>query len=209
MFIIDFDGILFDTYQFAQDRMKVLAGFGIDKELYQKTYHEARNGISGFVSYSDKRHAQILGIEGFDEEKIYKALSAITANAKKYVFDDAFIFLENLKKRDEELILLSLGDSMFQEEKIKNTSVHDFFERVFMVDDTKAHILKELFGTITEKKVWFINDKVKETRDLIKEFPQLVPVMMVSKFFDEKEYVESKLPYFKSLTEIGDYIADK
>lgn len=208
MFIIDFDGTLFDTYRFVQDRMGVLTPMGITKGLYQDTYKMARNTVDGQSVYSDKKHAQILAIQGFDENKVYQALSEVTINAKLYVFPDTFIFLESLKKHRQDLILLSLGDPAFQEDKINKTGIHKYFDRLFMVKDTKAHVLRKLFQKVKKNKVWFINDKVDETKKLAKEFSQLQAVLKFSPFFPEKEYKESGLPYFFTLTEILKYVEE-
>lgn len=209
MFIIDFDATLFDTYRFAQDRMAALKKIGISKELYQSTYLLARNHKDGFVAYSDYRHAQFLAQNGFDEDLVFKALAAVTAQAPQYLFSDTINFLENLKQQGEELILLSLGDPEFQEIKINGSGIHNYFNRVFMVDRTKIKVLEELLPNISASNIWFINDKVGETLELVKEFKQLKAVLKISQFLSIKEYQDSGLPFFETLTEILKYVESK
>lgn len=206
MFIIDFDGTLFDTYKYVQDRMGELSPLGVSQELYRETYKLARNAGNGLSVYSDQRHAQVLAEAGFDAEKIYWSLKKITDNAQNYVFSDAFWFLEKLRKEKEKMILLSLGEPAYQEEKINKSGVHKYFDRVFMVQDSKEHVLWRLFEKIKKTDAWFVNDKIDETKKLIGKFSQLRAVLKFSPFFLEKEYRESGLPYFLSLKEIGDYI---
>jgi len=104
-------------------------------------------------------------------------------------------------------VLLSLGNPGYQEMKTKGSGVAAYFDRLFMVHDTKKHILSELFQSVHPKEVWFINDKVAESVELYKAFPHMRVVLKVSQNISIQEYEESGLPYFYTLAEIHAYVA--
>ena len=210
MFIIDFDDTLFNTRPgFRDARAAALAPLGISDELYQKTYHVARNNENGQVWYNNRRHAQVLALEGFDEEKVFAAFESTThpERLKEFLFPDTIWFLEKLKAFNEPMILLSLGEEEFQYQKVKALDLEKYFDRVFMVDKTKIQVLGELLKNVSDKNVWFINDKVPETIEVARRFSQLKIVMKKSPPFLQAEYEATDLPYFTTLTEIYEYIA--
>ncbi|MSU75138.1 MAG: HAD family hydrolase [Candidatus Magasanikbacteria bacterium] len=210
MFIIDFDDTLFNTRPgFSNARVAALAPLGISEDLYLQTYREARNSASGQVWYDDQRHAQVLAMKGFDEDKAFAALASTMApeRLKEFLFPDAITFLEKLKSFGEPMILLSLGDAEYQFKKVRALEIEKYFDRVFMVDEEKHTVMEELLKNVSDKEIWFINDKVPETVALAKQFPEIKIVMKKSSSFPEAEYQATGLPYFNTLTEIYDHIS--
>ncbi len=210
MFIIDMDNTLIDTDRFRADRLQALAPLGVTKEIYWETYGEVRKDEAGMFRYNDVRHAAALVKHGFPGEEILDILSAVTARLGDYVFSDTFEFLEAVRKYKETMILLSLGASSFQEQKVKITGVGEYFDRVFIVDDTKVHVLKNFLAQNgydgDSEMIWFINDKVEETKEILQELPRLRGILKVAESVPLEEYEKSGLPYFESLTKIGEYI---
>jgi hypothetical protein len=148
-----------------------------------------------------------LATRGYQREEVLKMLEETTgASVRDFLFDDSIAFLKKIKALGEPMVLLSLGNPGFQELKTKGTSVEKYFDRVFIVHDTKRHVLGELFASLDEESVWFINDKIGETQKLKKAFPQLRPILKTSEIFERSEYHESGFPYFESLTEVEKYI---
>src|SRR3989338_11189694 len=210
MFIIDFDDTLFDTQAFKQVRLLAVQVTGVSEEEFWETYRQARNSPDGLFTYSNERHARILAERGYDEQEVLAALASTTGGGlKDFLFPDAMVFLQRMKAYGEPMILLSLGNPGFQELKTKGSGVDIFFDRIFMVHDTKAHVLQELFKTVGGDAVWFINDKVEETKKLCAMFPQLEPLLKISERYERKEYAESGFPHFETLTEIGSFILER
>lgn len=206
MFIVDFDDTLIDTHAQKQTRQSLLKEIGVSEELFWETYKKARVNELGEVVYSHRRHAQILKEYGFDEEKVFALSESVTLRSKEFLFPDAISFLETIKKTGQPMILLSLGDSQAQELRVNQSGVHKFFDRTFFVNDTKVHVVKEVLDHHKPEKVWFINDKVKETLDVVKVCPVVTPILRQSPSIPAEEYVESGLPYFPTLTEILHYV---
>lgn len=207
MFIIDFDDTLFDTQAWKQARLDIIKEMGISEEIYWETYKQARRDGKGNFVYSDRRHAQFLAVFGFDEDKIVEKFSEVSAELYKFLFSDTVDFLESLKKYDQPMILLSLGDPNFQEFKLDGAGIRRYFNHIFMVSEPKDKALSDIFKFEKADNVWFVNDKVEETKDLVGKFPVLKPVLKISKSINSEEYLNSGLPYFKTLTEIKDYVS--
>ena len=211
MFIIDFDDTLFDTQRYKHARLESVKKCGVSADEYWQTYFQARNTPDGVFTYSDHRHAEMLALLGYDEKKVLAALDE-TSNPialPGFLFDDTQIFLDTLKAYRETMVLLSLGNPSYQELKTKHSGVATYFDRSFMVYDTKKHILEELFKEVHATDVWFINDKVQETKELKKAFPHMRVVLKVSENIQFEEYKESELPFFYTLEYIRLYVREQ
>ncbi len=210
MFIIDFDDTLFDTQGFKAARLHAVEELGVSDEVYWETYREARNSSDGLFTYSDLRHAEMISRRGFDKDEVLAHLQTTTGeDLKDFLFPTTCDFLDGLKKYNETMILLSLGDPAFQDLKVKGSCIGKHFDRMFMVDKTKEDVLKKIFEKNDTTDVWFINDKVSETLELAKKFEGMNIVLRRSLNIDLHEYDDSGLPFYETLEEIGVYIRKK
>ncbi len=210
MFIIDFDDTLFNTHDFKKSRIESLLKAGVSEHDYQETYIEASKKNDLF-SYSNERHVELLALRGYSKEKVLAALQETTGERlREFLFLDTVEFMQKLQDLKHPLVLLSLGEASFQELKVKGSGVSEYFDRMFMVQDSKEHIIHELVS-VGEKleETWFINDKVGESLLIKNAFPNLHIVLKKSASIGEEEYRQSNLPYFKTLTEIYGYIEQK
>lgn len=107
------------------------------------------------------------------------------------------------------MVLLSLGDPEFQELKVKETGVDKYFERMFLINRTKEDVLADLFKNRASETVWFINDKVDETQQLLFRFKDLQPVLKMSDSIAREVYTKSGLPHFPTLREILEYVESR
>jgi len=211
MFIIDLDNTLFNTYgspdSFSDYRVKSLEDLGIDKKLYLEAYSQARLK-DGFMVYNDEQHAKVLAKYGFDKKEILKRLKKSHQKSvlKDMLYDDALLFLDNIKKFNEPIYLLSWGNTEFQKLKIDNLDLAKYFGKIFFTGGSKIEITKNLMDKAKDEEIWFINDKIKETLEIHNALPSIKPVSKQSAVIDEQEYINSKLPYFSTLTEIYEYI---
>jgi hypothetical protein len=169
----------------------------------------ARNhGDKDLCLYSDERHAEVLSERGFDKNRVLEVLDKTISEyiLPNYLYADTINFLETLKKTGQPMILFSLGDPEFQYLKIKGSGIEKYFDRVFMDSRPKTEVLKEILDFITDKEIWFINDRMSENIEIAKNFPEIKVVQKVSGHNTLEEYEASGVPYFRTLTEINKYI---
>lgn len=209
MFIIDFDDTLYNVHDFKTARQTALFKCDVPYEVYQSTYKQARNDETGNTVYTNERHAQYLAQAGFSGSKIDAALQETISHSamQKFLFPDAIPFLDFLKHYQEPMILLSLGEATWQKKKIDAMEIGHYFDKTIMVEDSKETVLAELQPLGKGETAWFINDKVAETVPLAKKFSWLRPVLKQTPAIISREYEESGLPFFKTLTEIQTYIS--
>lgn len=209
MFIVDFDDTLFDTHAYKQKRLECVKECGVTEEQFWATYARARNDGTGAFTYSDQRHAEELAKEGYDYHVVFHALMRASDSevVKNFLFPNAIKFLSYLQSTHQKRVLLSLGDAQFQKIKTEGTGVLPYFDEVFMVHDSKEHIVRNLLHEDTNDVVWFINDKVQETKELLSLFPHMNAVLKKSQSIPIKEYSESSIPCFDSLSEIVTYVS--
>lgn len=209
MFIIDFDDTLFDTYRFKEKRLEEVQRLGVSEEEYWRTYREARYSPDGLSTYSNERHADILGGLGYGRGEVLAMLKNTTGEALfDFLFSDTIDFLEALKKHKQKMILLSLGNSGFQKLKTDGVRITDYFDKVYITHDSKLHVLEQFLKTKHSEEVWFVNDKVDETMRVLNTFPFMKAVLKVSDRSGAQEYEDCGLPFFKTLTEIKNYIKE-
>jgi len=211
MFIIDFDDTIFNTREtngFKQVRLQALQNLGISKELYNGTYMEARNLDP--IGYNNFKHAKVLSKHGFNQDKVFQALEkTVEADAlKTFIYPDAFSFLEKIKDFNKPVILLSFGDTEFQTLKAQRTGLDKYFDQIVIVQEHKSKAVAELIDKQDKSKVWFINNRVDETTQVKEKISGINYILKKSEDIDLKEYKQSNLPFYRTLTKIYEHIRD-
>ncbi|MDD2656751.1 MAG: HAD hydrolase-like protein [Patescibacteria group bacterium] len=209
MFIIDFDDTLFDTQKFKQELASSLLSLEIGEKLFWQTYAEARILSDGTFSYSFERHASILEREGFDYKQVLDNLNKVKEKIKFFLFEDAIYFLESLKESKQDLYLLSLGDENFQKLKVEECSISKYFKQVFFRGKDKELVVKEILAENKDTNVFFINDKIEESQKIKNDFQSIEVILKQAVTLTEEKYKKSGLKYFKTLTEIKEYVTNE
>ena len=129
---------------------------------------------------------------------------------KELLFSDTLSFLHHLKTVKQKLILLSFGDFAFQSKKINAAGIAQFFDEIIITPDGKVLALEKILEQFNdEKDIWFINDKIEETKKILEHFPKLKPLLKKSPQFAHEEYCSSQMPCFDTLTEIQSYVEQR
>lgn len=127
---------------------------------------------------------------------------------KELLFSDASSFLHFLKTVNQKIILLSFGELSFQSKKINASGIAKFFDEIIITPDNKELALEKILKQFEdETDVWFLNDKIGETKKALERFPKLKPILKKSPQFTHEEYCSSQMPYFDTLTQIQSYVA--
>lgn len=200
--IIDFDDTLFDAEHFKKDIASVFTSFGVSPQIFWESYKEARDSSDGKTLYTFDRHLQILTKDYIfiDIEKAKSELDSLLNSATDYLFPDSLDFLNNLKKRGLDLILLSLGEENFQFKKLEKTGLNSFFKQIFLVNDSKLNVLPKILNDHSGRPI-FINDKIKETKEVAQNYPHLYSILKTRSDVPLSEYQMSGLPFFNTLAE--------
>lgn len=83
------------------------------------------------------------------------------------------------------------------------------FDKLIFTKNKKVKILESIINnyyTEKDKDIYFINDKPQETKEIIKSFPHLRPIMKYCSIFLKEDYQKIGYPYFNTLTEIKNYV---
>ncbi len=210
MFVIDFDDTLFDTQKFKDSLNKTLIDCGVSLVDADWSYQLARNLPDGQFAYSHVRRAEFLATRGYDQNLIVTALEKVMANESLllHLLPGVHEFLQTLKDLGKQLILLSLGDPNFQELKVQGTGIAYYFDRLFMVPDKKEAVIAELLAHHSPTEYWLVNDKVNETLNIKKSFPDIRVVLKHSPQIALAEYEKSGESHFETLAEIQTYILE-
>lgn len=109
---IDFDRVLFDTDAF-NEYLKEKAGLRhVDADVYDE-----------HGNYDPAKHAEACGVP---VEKVYDAMNDL----EQFLFDD----VELLEKLDD-VVIVTRGEKGFQERKIHATSVLEYVDDFFVIED--------------------------------------------------------------------------
>ena len=131
----------------------------------------------------------------------------LEAELKELLYPDAPSFLQYLKNIKQKLILLSLGDFSFQSKKINAAGIASFFDEIIITADAKESALEKFLEQFNEEEdVWFVNDKIEETKKILQHFPKIKPLLKKSPRFTHEEYCSSQLPCFETLIQIQKYV---
>ncbi len=156
---LDFDRTLFDTDSFLNELYKIIKKYKIPISVFKK--HKDKLKREGF-NIKDI----LLSIEkeySLDQE-IFNAIDNLIKKDAIYIYSDVIKFLETLKERDYEIILLTRGNKDFQEEKINSSTLLDYFNQVIVTMKHKGDLDIDYNGI-------FIDDNLKELESISKRNP--------------------------------------
>jgi len=182
---IDFDDVLFNTKAFTEDIKKIFSKAGISEELFYETYRDRNDNskkMDGhFLTYNPSLHfRKIKDKLDINTKMLESDFCALTENTKKYIFSDVPAFLKAFEKKD--LFILSFGTNEFQEKKIKNSGISDYFSKIIIVSHgLKSHAIKEIIEKKSIKKdepVYFLDDRVKFLEEVKVKFPDVITILV-------------------------------
>jgi hypothetical protein len=159
------------------------------------------------VKYDPYKHLKALEEkEGKSVREIRKEVNKFIKDTSKYVFSDVKVFLESFPKKS--LLLLSYGTTKFQNLKIYNSGLAQYFSEIIVGDKLKSEMIKKFIKKGGE--YYFLEDRVAQITDVEKSFPFVKTFLMKRK---EGRYKDRKNKYCeftaKSLVEVKKIINKK
>lgn len=204
--IIDFDDTLFDTAALKADLLVLFARFGVSVEKFWETYKMTYTQ-NDLAAYNLGRHIDIICQElpNLDKKSLSAQAGAILKNGKRYLIDGAEDFLNKLRNLGVPLILFSLGDAEWQKQKVDSAGVAIFFHKVIFTGRKKTEVIQPLIKAAIGDII-FINDKIKETKEVATLSDRIKPILRVKKGIQVSEYEQSGWPFFSTLSEIAVFV---
>ena len=166
--IIDFDDVLFDRKgAFAKASFKA----GVDLSSGSKLYEKVKTDNNGI--YNFKKHLKI--IANHDPKKlrqINQSMEKVFKRAPKFLFPGVHKILQKLRQQANQLILASRGNVYFQKQKIYNSGITNYFDKIIISEKFKAKALSGRIKTWRAKnhEIIFIDDSKQEINLIKKTF---------------------------------------
>jgi FMN phosphatase YigB (HAD superfamily) len=174
--IFDFDDTIFDTKKLKNDLFLKIADFGFHIDDVAVVYEESKDKNK---NYMPNTHLDFL-LKKYKNDLVPEEDWFLNFDYTSYVFPEIFPILNSLKSQNHKIILLSKGEGLFQEIKIKNSKITDWVDEVFIVANNKEDFLKE---KNFETDVYFINDKNNENEVIRKNFPDFIVFENINDFY--------------------------
>lgn len=209
MFLLDFDGTLFDTHLFSEHIHDVFVQVGVPIDMVIQTRRgtTVQEGERLYYGYTFEKHIDALEQKGFtfDKKAVLHALQQLLV-AHDYTNSDTIAFLEQIKQYGRPIRLLTAGDKRFQLMKYHATAMPQYFDDVIVVDGAKEEYVASVYDDL--QQIFFINDKAPENDTVKKRFPK---IEVITKYNPHKIMGNGKdmldLPTFDSLAQIATYVA--
>lgn len=137
----------------------------------------------------------------FDCEAFKKDLDV--KQCARHLFPDARDFLMRMKSAGFFIVLLSRGEVDFQQSKFVVCGIDALVDQIIVGPEPKPELAARVPPV---GAVFFINDKIDETRDVIAQFSVFQPILKRRPDVPADQYRLLHIPSFDTLTEIVDYI---
>jgi FMN phosphatase YigB (HAD superfamily) len=182
--ILDFDDMIFNTHQLAQESVKVFEKFSFAEKEFWNAYQKCKEKMGDFdldtvidlIFNSNKLdHLSVKSCLS-DKKKIKEEMNSLFCRAGDFVYPDFFDFINNFNKKD--LILLSFGTIDFQGMKIKNSGIIPYFQEVIITGKDKSDDLKNILIKNKNEKIFFIDDKAEQIDNVKEKLSQIIAMKM-------------------------------
>ena len=202
-FFIDFDHTLYNTPLLTQDMLKALASYisassGQDYnyifEASKEKFKRGKNNIYDIyklIEYYGKQY-------NYNTDEAIDIINKVIAQGKQYLFPDSIPFLQNLKKKNHKVYILSYNENevYFQAIKIAGSGILPYVDGIFPTTSLKGEIPLDF------SKCIFIDDKPKDLISIYKHQP--FKIFRIRRKNDTYSEIETNLPIpeFASLDEL-------
>ena len=188
---VDFDRTLFDCDCFLDDLYAV-----VDKYEISVPFREYQNQCKkkGFNPYTI---LDLVKKEYDFDDAVYQEIDDLMNNGKKYLYSDAYSFLDYLRKKGYEIIILTRGNSNYQRKKI-SLVIDGYFDKLIVTMNHKGKLKLDYSNSI------FIDDNPKEIQSIILNNPKKIIRMQRENSKYNNIDIENDISVVKTLKEIID-----
>ncbi len=123
---VDFDHTLLRSQDLI---IKIRESLGVPFEIFMNTYSKVK-------PYKIEKHAnEIVKLMPLDFNYLINELSKYYTLAPRFLYPDAIPFLMKLKEMGHKVDIVSKGDMNHQAKTIVSSGVHEYVNKVFVVED--------------------------------------------------------------------------
>ena len=203
--IVDCDNTILDTEKIKTNIVKkIINTFGdLGNNIFWEEYKKTKQ-LKGFVDipFTAEKMAEQLGLPSINGEKIYK-LIFMDIPFNEFFLPGAEDFLKVLKK-DGRLIMYSLGDQVYQKDKIRLSGLVDIIgEENIIITHNKLAQTQELINDLKEQgftNLFFYNDNLIELDEAHKVDPEIKCVWVQHGNRIKKEGINTSFLYLRANT---------
>lgn len=179
--LLDFDDVVFNTKKFREDLRELFFSNGVTNDLYEKTYYDTDDGMAIKIYDPEKQLVRICETKerSIDMDGLRNSLNTFLRSTEKYVFDDVILFMKDFAEDD--VILVSYGDAVFQKRKIDGSGIGKYCKDVIITEHLKSEVICELMkkkNIIGTEKVVFIDDRNEQIEDVKKKIPFVATILI-------------------------------
>jgi FMN phosphatase YigB (HAD superfamily) len=184
---IDFDGTLLNTEKSKELTFDIFikAGFTNDEILaaYQAECLDYKYSIYDLIK-------RLYSIKKFNLPLYEARIENIHKQFPKFLFPDAVDFLKGIDRDKYEVVLLSMGDKIYQKFKVESAGITNFFDKVYFTDIQKWVYLQKL---VKEKERFILIDDRSDTIfNVAKKFPKCLALEIIRKYSDDDDPMRAK-----------------
>lgn len=204
--LIDFDHTLFNTAQIKYEWAAAMEKCGVPNQVFWRTYPQARYDEAGRPCYNPRRHLALLkDYIQCPMAEVENLINEIEGRGKEFLFLDAPAFLNRMVSLNVPLTLILHGEPQYQQDKIKNTGIVDYFTKIHYTDKNRLQIIEDLKIQPSEKTFWISHNlgdmvKVKE------KFAHINPIIKRRSDVPMSHYRQIGFLNFDNFKEMQDYL---
>lgn len=150
-----------------------------------------KRGFKDFDNYIENRTLLSNSVASFDELNKVFSLDDLRVEWEKIVVPGAKAFLKEVKESGGFNTLISIGNKNWQEFKVKNCGLEEFFEDDYFVDkgvENKIRVFESMvkYNFVDLEKCVHFNDKPEEMRVFLEKYREIKGVLRLEK--DDERY---------------------
>lgn len=200
--LLDFDDTLFNTQSFTRQLKNLFSAQGVSEDDFNKSLKSIAYLPPG---YTLKRHIDILRNDfgySLKTSLLYKHTQALLQNSSQFLFEDTIETLEKWRE-NHTLILVTMGNPLWQKRKINACGIAKFFTRIHILPpgDNAKNPAIEKYCALSNEPCVFIDNKpsvIEIAVGLKPRFPHLVIIRMLRGFYaaeriDKADFTVSNL----------------
>ncbi|HPV70808.1 MAG TPA: HAD hydrolase-like protein [Candidatus Magasanikbacteria bacterium] len=204
--LIDFDHTLLNTPQVKYEWAAAMEKCGVPEQVFWRTYPLARYGETGKASYNPRRHVDFLKVNlSCSLDEAMQEIEKVIKKTGDFLYPGAKTFLSRMMSLNVPMTLVLHGEKEYQQEKVVNSGIADFFSQIYFSDKDRLEIVKEL-KLDSSHKIFWLSHKLEDLVKVKKAYPFITPIIKRRADVPLVHYRETGFLNFENFEEMQDYL---